>query len=115
MGVAMFKYKVTAFILSMVVLMVSAAYCQVKAENRNIQTTIGTVTMVDAVGNIIEINTADRQIAFSVPEDTKITLGTVKIGLMDIEVSDPVEIQYYSSSPGEYTAVSIVDNNIEKM
>lgn len=111
----MFKYKVTVFILLTLVFMVSAAYCQEKAENRKIKVTTGTVTMVDAVGNIIEVNTVDEQIAFSVPDDANITLGTAKIGLMDIEANDPVEIQYYSSSPGEYIAVSIVDNNIEKM
>ncbi len=48
--------------------------------------------------------------AFFVPDDASITEGTEKIGLMDIEQSDSVTIQYYSPFPGKFVVVSITLN-----
>lgn len=107
----MFKSKMIVFILLASAFTASIAYCQKKVENRQTIALYGTVTKVDAVGNIIEVKTNEgQQMAFSVPDDVSITEGTEKIGLMDIEQGDSVAIQYYSPSPGEFVAVSITYN-----
>ncbi|MDD5730882.1 MAG: hypothetical protein PHN57_07135 [Candidatus Omnitrophica bacterium] len=106
----MFKSKTIVFVLLVLAFTASLAYCQEKVETRKIITTDGIVTKVDAVGNIIEVNTNEGQIAFSVPDDASITQGTKKIGLMELEVSDPVTIQYYCPFPGKFVVVSITYN-----
>ena len=106
----MFKSKMIVFVLLALAFTASLAYCQEKVETRQTITIVGIVTKVDGVGNIIEVKTNEGQIAFSVPDDASITEGTKKIGLMDIEQSDPVTIQYYSPSPGKFVVVSITYN-----
>jgi len=106
----MFKGKVIIFVLSALVFTGSLAYCQEKSGSRQAITIAGVVAKVDAVGNLIEVKLNDGQMAFSVPDDAAITEGTKKIGLMDIERSDPVTIQYYSPSPGKSVVISITDN-----
>ena len=106
----MFKSKMIVFVLLALAFTASLAYCQEKVETRQTITIVGIVTKVDGVGNIIEVKTNEGQIAFSVPDDASITEGTKKIGLMDIEQSDPVTIQYYSPSPGKLVVVSITCN-----
>ena len=107
----MFKSKMIVFVLLALAFTASLAYCQEKVETRQTITIVGIVTKVDGVGNIIEVKTNEGQIAFSVPDDASITEGTKKIGLMDIEQSDPVTIQYYSPSPGKFVVASIADNS----
>ena len=106
----MFKSKMIVFVLLALAFTASLAYCQEKVETRQTITIVGIVTKVDGVGNIIEVKTNEGQMAFSVPDDASITEGTKKIGLMDIEQSDPVTIQYYSPSPGKFVVVSITYN-----
>ena len=108
----MFKNKIIIFIL--VAFTASLAYCQEKTETHRTITAAGIVANVDAVGNVIEIKANEGQMAFSVTDDTSITEGTEKIGLMDIEVNNPVTIQYYIPSPGKFVAVSITSNRIPK-
>ena len=107
----MFKSKTLIFILLALAFTAGLAYCQEKAETRKIITISGIATKVDAEGGIIEVEANGRQIALSVPEDASITNGTKNIGLMDIEESYPVTIQYYSPSPGKFVVVSITYNN----
>lgn len=108
----MFKFKIILFIL-ITVFIVPSAYCQEKSENHVIKTIAGTVINVDAAGNIITIRTEDQQqMAFFVSEKVTITQQTHTIGLMDIEQSNPVIIQYYVSTSGKMTVVSIVDNKV---
>jgi hypothetical protein len=110
-GEKMFKSKMIVFVLLALAFTASLAYCQEKVETRQTIAIIGRVTKVDAVGNIIEVETNEgQQMAFSVPDDASITEGTKKIGLMDIEQSDSVAIQYYSPSQGKFVVVSITYN-----
>ena len=106
------KSKIIVFVLLALAFTAGLAYCQEKIETLQTITTSGRVTKIDALNNIIEAQTDDGQIAFSVLDDANITEGTKKIGLMDIRVSDSVTIQYYRPSPGKYVAVSItLDRN----
>ena len=107
----MFKSQMIVFVSLTLAFTASLTYCQEKVETRKIITTVGTVTKVDAVGNIIELKINEGQMAFSVPDDASITKGTKKIGLMDIEANNPVTIQYYSPSPGKFVVASITDNS----
>ena len=107
----MFKSQMIVFVSLTLAFTASLTYCQEKVETRKIITTVGTVTKVDAVGNIIEVDTNEGQMAFSVPEDASITQRTKKIGLMEIEASNPVTIQYYSPAPGKFVVVSITYNS----
>lgn len=88
------------------------AYCQEKTANRQISTINGTLTNVDFVGSTIVVKTNNEQITFSVPTDAIITRGMEKLGIEDLEETDSVTIQYYSPSTGQYSVVSIVDNNL---
>jgi hypothetical protein len=106
----MFRKKMIIVALSALAFTAGFAYCQEKAETRDVITVEGTVDRVDAVGNIIVVNANAGQISFSVPDDASITGGTKKIGLMEIQQGDPVTLQYYSPSPGTYVVVSITNN-----
>ena len=106
----MFKSKIIVFVLLALAFTAGLAYCQVKAETRKTIPIVGIVAKLDVVGNIIEVKIDSGQMSFSVPDDASITEGTKKIGLMDIEVGDPVTIQYYNPSPGQFVVVSITDN-----
>jgi hypothetical protein len=110
----MFKYRI---ILSLLLTAgtLSPAYCQVQAGNHQIKIVRGTATDIDAVGNVITIQPdpmqmGQTQMALYVPDKATITHETHDVGLLDIRKSDPVTIQYYVSSPGKYTVLSIVDN-----
>jgi len=106
----MFKSKMIIFVLLALVFTANPAYCQEKIITHQTITINGIVAKIDSVGNIIEVKTSEVQMAFSVSDDASITEGAKKIGLMDIEVSDPVTIQYYNPSPGQFVVVSITDN-----
>ena len=106
----MFRIKMIVFVSLVLTFTASLVYCQEKVETRHIITIEGIVAKVDAVGSIIEVKTDEKQMAFSVPDGANITEGTKKIGLMDIEPSDPVTVQYYSPSPGKLVVVSITYN-----
>ncbi len=108
----MFRNKTIVFALLALACMATFAYCQARAEERQISTVSGTLTKVDFVGSAIVVKTGDEQMALSVPDDATITKGTEKIGLEDLEDNDSVTIQYYSFSPGQYAVVNIVDNNV---
>jgi len=91
--------------------MITAAYCQEKPENHLVKNVSGTLTSMDAVGNVFSIRTGDqRQMAFFVPDKAIITQDTHNIGLMDIGEASAVTIQYYVSPAAKNTIVSIVDN-----
>jgi len=104
------KSKSIFFLLVTLLFSAHLAYCQEAVGIRKTITINGTVAKVDAVGSIIELKINEGQMAFSVPDDASITEGTKKIGLMDIEMGDPVTIGYYSSSPGKFVVVSITAN-----
>jgi hypothetical protein len=106
----MFKIKMIVFVLLALASMASFAYCQEKTETLQTITTVGRVTKIDALNSVIEVETDDGQIAFTVSKDANITEGTKKIGLMEIGVSNSVTIQYYRPSPGVYVAVSVTYN-----
>jgi hypothetical protein len=106
----MLKKRVITFFL-MGVFMVSAGYCQEKPGDHLINNVAGIVTSTDSVGNIISIRTDDqKQMAFIVPEKANITQETHNIGLMDIEKSDAVNIQYYLGPFSKNYVVNIVDD-----
>ena len=107
----MFRKKTIVFSLLAIACMATFAYGQEKVENRQLSTVSGTLTAVDSVGNIIVVKIDDKLMAFSVPDDAMITAGAEKISVEDLEDTDSVTIQYYSPSPGQYVAVSIMDNN----
>jgi len=92
--------------------MLSAGYGQEKPGNMPIENITGTVMGTDSVGNIISIRTDDqKQMVFSVPDKAVITQDTQKIGLMDIQESSAVTIQYFVSPSFKNTVISIVDND----
>ena len=97
----MFKHR-TTFILLLMLLRSTSAFCQA---SHQVKTVAGTVVNVDAVGNIITVQTTDqKQMAFSVLEKANVTQQANDIGLMDIRATDPVTVQYYTLSPGKYRA-----------
>ena len=108
----MLRNKMIIIALLAVALMVTFAYGQEKTVNSQISTVNGTLTNVDFVGSNIVVKTSNEQMTFSVPKDAIITRGMEKLGIEDLEETDSVTIQYYSLSPGQYSVVSIVDNNL---
>lgn len=107
----MVNSKIIVFVLSALSFTASLAYCQEKTGDRQLMTVSGIVSMVDSVGSIIEVDTGEGKMAFTVPDDASITQGTQNIGLMDIDTNYPVTIEYYSPSPGKFVVVSITYNN----
>jgi hypothetical protein len=102
------------FFLALLILIFTGclAYCDELTGDRNTQTVDGSVTKVDFVGNTVLVNTVSGQLPFTVSDNTMIRRGTDKIGLEDIEIGDPVTVEFSTPSPGTYVAVAIVDNNM---
>jgi len=97
--------------LVMGALMLTVAHSQEKLDSQQMKTIKGTVIGLDAVGNIISIQTQDQQkMAFSVPDKAIITQETRNIGLMDIGEASAVTIQYYVLSSSKNIVVSLIDN-----
>jgi hypothetical protein len=103
--------KTIVFVLLAFSCTVTCAYCQGKEGSLSTSTITGTLTSVDFAGNTIVVNIGDAELKLSVPDGARITGGTEDLGLVGLEDGDPVTVQYYSPSPGRYTAVSIQDNN----
>lgn len=108
----MFKHKTFFLALLMSVFVVSFSYCQELTGDRQTQTVDGSVTQTDFVGSTVLVNTIGGQLTFTVSNDTVIKRGTEKIGLEDIEIGDPVTVEFYTPSPATYVAVAIIDNNM---
>ncbi len=83
-------------------------------ENSQIYTASGKVIEVDWVKSVISVGTFRGTLAIKVSKDTKITEGTDKVTLSEVEPSDPVIIKYYLDSSGDAQAVSISIENILK-
>jgi hypothetical protein len=108
----MSKNKMFLLILFILVFVPCLVYCQELSGDRKTQTIDGSVTQVDFVGSTVLVNTLAGQLPFTVSDDTVIKRGTDKIGLEDIDVGDPVTIEFSSPSAGTYIAVAIIDNNL---
>jgi hypothetical protein len=108
----MLSNKTIIFALLIVAGMATFAYCQEKAENRQISTISGTLTNIDFVSSTIVLKTDNEQMTLSVPDDAIITKGAEKLGIEGLGETDSVTVQYYSSAPGQYSVASIVDNNV---
>jgi len=106
----MFKHKVITYILLTAVLAPSGAYCQERVENQQMRTISGTITKIDTVGNIINVQTDTGEMAFSVSDHARIVRNTHDAGLLDIKEGDPVTIQYTSASLGKNSILRLVDN-----
>jgi hypothetical protein len=106
------KGKMFFLVLLISLFAVCSVYCDELTGNRSTQTVDGSVTKVDFVGNTVLVNTVGGQLPFSVSDATMIRRGTDKISLEDVEIGDPVTVEFYSPSPGIYLAVAIVDNNM---
>ncbi|MCX5712236.1 MAG: hypothetical protein NTY47_04075 [Candidatus Omnitrophica bacterium] len=102
----MFKINLMGFIL--VIMLAGFGYCQERVQLERID---GNVADIDPVGDAIVVDTGSGQMTISVPDDVVVTRGLEKMGLMDLEQGEPVTVNYYSSAPGQYVAVSIQDNN----
>lgn len=107
----MFRNKIFLLALLAVAFFSISAYCQENAANRQITAISGTITKVDFVGGFIVVDTGSGQLELSVPDDAVMVGGTEKLGLVDLQESDPVTVQYYNSSSDQHIVVSIVDNN----
>jgi hypothetical protein len=75
-----------------------------------VRTAVGTVTQVDAVGNIINIRTDSGDMSFIIPDQARKVRETKDIGLLEIGQGHPVIIEYTVIAPGKYKVVSLVDN-----
>jgi len=109
----MIKVKTMLFILLLLAATTSLAYSQQEKVDQKTVTISGVVAKMDAVGSVIEVrpDQGGETMAFSIPADVIITQGTETIGLLDIEESDPVTVEYYSPAPGAFIAVSITYND----
>ena len=104
------RYKII-FVLLISAIASPSGHCQEKADNRPTKTIKGTVIGLDAVGDIISIQTEDQQkMSFSVPDKAFITQETHNIGLMDIREASAVTVQYYVSPSSKNIVVSLIDN-----
>ena len=110
----MLKHHIAVLIflagILMVSLMNSKSGSQEIVENQNTRTIRGTVTTIDVVGGVMNVQTEKGPMAFSISDQTKKIQDTHDIGILDIKSGDPVSIQYESISPGKNMVISIVDN-----
>ena len=104
------RYRPIILALLTTVFIAGLAYCGDGIKDQQLKSITGPVTQVDGVGDVIEINTSEGLMAFSVPDDAEVIVDTEKAELMDIETGDTVTIEYYSLSLGKFIAVSIQDN-----
>jgi peptide chain release factor len=83
-------------------------------DNRQKKVAEGLIVDVDWVGQTIVVRWLQTQgdvqydeISIFVPDNTRITKGSDTISLSDINITDPVTVEYYNAAPGPLTAVSI--------
>lgn len=102
------------FVLSLFI--VFTGYCQSNPENSNCQimTVEGRVVETDWVGSILVVESFSNNFTFKVSNDAKIINGTERVSFGDVEASDPVTVNYYEDSSGNFIAKSITLRNILK-
>ena len=70
----------------------------------------GTITEIDAVGDVIKVKVGGEEMAFSISDQAKIVRNAHDAGLLDIKEGHPVTIQYDGSSLGRNNIIRLVNN-----
>ncbi len=98
----------TSIIIFLSVLTISATSCFAE-ETKTIS---GYIAEIDDVGSKLIVNTGTEAMPFVVADDASITRGTEDISLTEIEINDPVTINYHINSDGKNEITSIIDSNL---
>ena len=98
-------------VLAVSLIVPAISFCQ--QERPETRTSHGTISEVDSVGLRLVIFDGTDQIAFTVEQGARITAGTESVMLDEIELSDPVAVEYYKADDGTLHAVAITDSNLD--
>lgn len=97
-------FKKSLFILLCLIALSNSNACLGLAEQPELKRIAGEVADVDWVAGKLVVRTMDftnvDEITVMVTQDTRITKGTDTIGLAGVNVTDQVEVKYYSSLAG---------------
>jgi len=100
----MLKRTVLAFMVLLVIILGSGYCAEILTQRDAIKHVTGEVWNVDWVAGKFVIRsmgfTKVDEITFTVSQDTQITRGTSVIAFTDIDTTDRVEVDYYSSLAG---------------
>lgn len=101
-------------LFSMVSLGGPRQYCFGNEDSRQVKIIEGNIVDIDWVAQKIVVRWLQTQgqvtfdeITIFVPDGTKITKGSDTISLSDLNMTDPVTVEYYNDSPGPLKAKSI--------
>ncbi|MFA5118998.1 MAG: hypothetical protein WC695_09170 [Candidatus Omnitrophota bacterium] len=101
--------KIIVLAVVCVLTAVYPAYCQEKEQQSQVETKrlSGSVAQVGFAESFIVVYGELGYTRFQITPETQFTRGTKKIDLSDIRTEDSVMVQYYSSEPGKYVAVTV--------
>ncbi len=92
------------------------SYCESEAAGRAAKSIHGEVSSVDWVGGTFTIKWLDiefdvyQEMSFNVPDGFKIKKGPDTIDLSDLEIGDPLMVNYYENSDGSTELISVNDS-----
>jgi hypothetical protein len=102
-------YKIFLFFFIASVILAGFCYSSELQPTRIIE---GTVAEIDTIASIIVLSAYSNAIPIYVPPQTKITRGTQKISIKEMDIEDPLRIEYFVNASGDNEAVSIIDSNL---
>lgn len=103
-------------ISSAMVFKAAPSYCESGASGRAAKSIHGEVSSVDWVGGTFAIKWLDvefndyLEMSFKVSDGFKIKKGSDTIYLFDLEIGDPLMVNYYENSDGSTELISVNDS-----
>jgi hypothetical protein len=99
-------------ILFIIIAIISLASTCRSDEPVQTKTVEGYVKQIDEVGSTIVVQISLDAISFFVPDSAKIIQGSEAISIGDIEINDPLTIEYFKNANDQNEATKITDNNL---
>jgi len=96
--------KSAFFLIAIIILFSTAICCYGQDPGDSIRMLTGSVTDKNWVGQKLTVKTnaygVPDEITFFVPDHTKCTRGAAEVSFSDVNISDRVTVEYYSSMSG---------------
>jgi hypothetical protein len=92
------------------------SYCEAEAPGRMAKSAHGLVSSVDWVGGSFTIKWLDiefdvyQEMSFKVPDGFKMKKGPNTMDLSELEIGDPLMVNYYENSDGSTELISVNDS-----
>jgi hypothetical protein len=106
----MFKNRAVILILLIAVFISGKAFCQQEIKNMQVKTIAGKITYIDLAGSVINVQTDNGKMALSISVESELLRYAHHIASVEIQVGDPVIIQYATTSLGKNVIIKLEDS-----